>query len=176
MSTERHITRRQMLRAAMAGASGVIGGTILQGGEQGTGLPANAATADPKVRGPFPILSTPFTASGAVDFDVLANQARFVDWCGCPGMIWPQSGDSVDLLTNDEKLQGMEVLAKAARGFRTALCLGVQGKDTAEMLIFAEHAEKLAPAAIISRPPDSGTTEDDLRQYWRALAASRSGP
>ena len=176
MSTQRHITRRQMLGAAMAGISGVIAGTILQGGEHRTGLNARAATADPKIRGPFPILTTPFTASGAVDFDVLANQARFVDWGGCPGMIWPQSGDSVDLLTTDEKLQGMEVLAKASRGLRTALCLGVQGKDTAEMLIFAKHAEKLAPAAIISRPPDSGKTEDDLRQYWRALAAVAKRP
>jgi dihydrodipicolinate synthase/N-acetylneuraminate lyase len=165
-----------MLGAALAGASGVIAGTILQGSEQPTGLIASTATADPKIRGPFPILSTPFTASGAVDFDVLANQARFVDWCGCPGMIWPQSGDSVDLLTTDEKLQGMEVLAQAARGLRTALCLGVQGKDTAEMLTFAKHAEKLAPAAIISRPPDSGRTEDDLRQYWRALAAVAQRP
>ncbi len=39
------------------------------------------------------------------------------------------------------------------------------------MLVFARHAERLAPAAIISRPPDSGRTEDDLRHYWRALAA-----
>jgi dihydrodipicolinate synthase/N-acetylneuraminate lyase len=91
-------------------------------------------------------------------------------------MIWPQSGDSVDLLTTDEKLQGMEVLANASRGLRTALCLGVQGKDTAEMLAFARHAEKLAPAAIISRPPDAGRTEDDLRQYWRALAAVAQRP
>ena len=58
--------------------------------------------------------------------------------------------EHVDLLTTDEKLRGMEVLAKAARGLRTSLCLGVQGKDTADMLIFAKHAEKLAPAAIIS--------------------------
>ena len=112
MSTQRHITRRQMIGAALAGASGVFVGTILQGGEQGAGLNAGVANADPKIRGPFPILTTPFTASGAVDFDVLANQARFVDWGGCPGMIWPQSGDSIDLLTTDEKLQGMEVLSK----------------------------------------------------------------
>ena len=104
-------------------------------------------------------------------------QACYVDWCGCPGMIWPQSGDSVDLLTTDEKLKGMEVLAKTARKLSTtALCLGVQGKDTAEMLMFAEHVEKLAPPAIISRPPDSGKTEDDLRQYWQALAAVTKRP
>ncbi len=175
MSTQRNITRRQLLGAAVVGAWGVGARTILAS-EKRTGPGLNATAADPKVRGPFPILSTPFTASGAVDFDVLANQACFVDWCGCPGMIWPQSGDSVDLLTTDEKLEGMEVLAKASRGFRTALCLGVQGKDTAEMLVFAKHAEKLGPTAIISRPPDTGRTEDDLRRYWRALAAVAQRP
>jgi dihydrodipicolinate synthase/N-acetylneuraminate lyase len=92
-------------------------------------------------------------------------------------MIWPQSGDSVDLLTTDEKLQGMELLAQTSRNLRTtALCLGVQGKDTADMLLFAKHAEKLEPAAIISRPPDSGKTQDDMRQYWRALASVAQRP
>ncbi|MBN2309634.1 MAG: dihydrodipicolinate synthase family protein [Candidatus Hydrogenedentes bacterium] len=164
------MTRRQMIGLAMAGASGIVAGASEQAPQPGTGA------ADPRVQGPFLILSTPFTASGEVDFDVLANQARFVDWCGCPGMIWPQSGDSVDLLTTEEKLQGMEVLAKTAATLRTALCLGVQGKDTDEMLAFAKHAEEVAPTAIISRPPDSGTTEDDLRGYWHALAGVTNRP
>ena len=177
MSTERRSTRRRVLKAAMGGASGVNAGTILRRRAQGDGLPADTGAADPKVQGPFLILSTPFTASGAVDFEALAREARYMDWCGCPGMIWPQSGDSVDLLTTDEKLQGMEVLAKTTRNLHTtALCLGVQGKDTAEMLVFAKHAEKLAPAAMISRPPDSGKTQDDMRQYWRALAAVTKRP
>ncbi|MGI6420504.1 MAG: dihydrodipicolinate synthase family protein [Thermoguttaceae bacterium] len=171
MSTEWRITRRGILKAAVGGASAMVGGAVLRGSE-----PAAGAAADPKVRGPFLILTTPFTSSGAVDFEALAKEARFVDWCGCPGMIWPQSGDSVDLLTTEEKLEGMEVLTRASRGRRTALCLGVQGKDTDEMLVFARHAEKLAPAAIISRPPDSGTTEDDMRQYWHALARVATRP
>lgn len=170
-----HINRRQMLAATMAGASVVIGRTFLQGSEPGETLPDDKA-ADPRVGGPFLILSTPFTESGAVDFEVLARQARFVDWTGCPGMIWPQSGDSVDLLTQEEKFQGMEVLAETTRGLNSALCLGVQGRDTAEMLLYARHAEKLAPAAIISRPPDSGKTAGDLRQYWRALAGVATRP
>ena len=139
-------------------------------------LQTGSGAEDTRVRGPFPILSTPFTASGDVDYDVLAKQAQFVDWCGSPGMIWPQSEDSVDLLTTDEKLRGMEMLAEVTRGHRSALCLGVQGKDTEEMLAFAKHVEKLAPAAINSRPPDSGKTEDDLRQYWRALAVVAKRP
>jgi len=159
-----------MIGLAMAGAAAVVTGANGQGPQH------DADTADPKIQGPFLILSTPFTASGEVDFDALANQARFVDACGCPGMIWPQSGDSIDLLTTQEKLRGMEVLAKTAATLRTALCLGVQGKDTADMLVFAQHAERLAPAAIISRPPDSGTTENDMRLYWRALASVTQRP
>ena len=87
MSTQSQITRRQVFEAALAGAAGAMAGTVLRGSEPQTGPNVAATTADPKIRGPFPILSTPFTASGAVDFDVLANQARYVDWCGCPGMI-----------------------------------------------------------------------------------------
>ncbi len=174
-----------MLKTAVVGASGVAAGTLLQ-------TPSGAATSKatvaqvavkqkcpdaPRVRGPFPILSTPFTTSGDVDYEVLAREARFLDWCESPGMIWPQSGDSVSWLTRDEKLEGMEVLAKTSRDLKTtALCLGVQGKDTDDMLVYARHAEKLAPAAIISRPPDTGKTQDDLRQYWHALAAVTKRP
>jgi len=165
-----------MIGMAAACASGVVVRASEQGPQHGTDVLAGSGAADPRVQGPFLILSTPFTESGAVDFDVLANEARFVDWCGCPGMIWPQSGDSVDLLTTEEKLEGMEALAKAAGTLRTALCLGVQGKNTDEMLVFAKHAEKLGPTAIISRPPDSGTTEDDMRQYWHALASVTQRP
>jgi hypothetical protein len=113
MSTKWPVTRRQILTAAMAGALSVGGARTLQGRENPTSQHANPAAADPKIRGPFPILSTPFTASGAVDFDTLANQARFVDRCGSPGMIWPQSGDSVDLLTTDEKRRDIETLSEA---------------------------------------------------------------
>jgi dihydrodipicolinate synthase/N-acetylneuraminate lyase len=180
MSTSKQITRRRMLSFATAGAAGAITATLFPRPARGANPQANVAdagVADPRIQGPFLILSTPFTASGAVDFEALARQACYVDWCGCPGMIWPQSGDSVDLLTTEEKLQGMEVLAKTAcKLSTTALCLGVQGKDTAEMLMFAEHVEKLAPPAIISRPPDSGKTEDDLRQYWHALAGVAKRP
>ena len=179
MSTESHITRRRMLTNSMAGLSGGVAANLLRQRTRGGELLAADAEVppDPRIQGPFLILSTPFTAKGAVDFDALARSACYMDWCGCPGMIWPQSGDSVDLLTTDEKLEGMEVLAKTSRKLKTtALCLGVQGKDTDEMLMYAKHVEKLAPPAIISRPPDSGKTMDDMRQYYSALAAVTKRP
>jgi dihydrodipicolinate synthase/N-acetylneuraminate lyase len=129
-----------------------------------------AAGADPRIKGPFLILSTPFTSLGEVDWEDLAREAVFADWCGCSGMIWAQAGDDMQLLTKEERMRGMEVLAKACKGRRSVLCLGVQGKDTQEMLEFARHAESLAPGAIISRPPDSGKSNEDLREYYRELA------
>jgi dihydrodipicolinate synthase/N-acetylneuraminate lyase len=66
----------------------------------------------------------------------------------------------------------MELLAETTRGLKTtALCLGVNGKDTDDMLIYARHAKKIQSTAIISRPPDTGQTQNDLREYYRALAA-----
>ena len=64
---------------------------------------SGSEAADPRIQGLFPILSAPFTVSGAVDFEDLAREARFVNWCGANGMIWPQSGDSIDLLSKEKK-------------------------------------------------------------------------
>jgi dihydrodipicolinate synthase/N-acetylneuraminate lyase len=177
--------RRRFLASTSKFALGIVGGvtgmttTALQCPEARGATDQDDITVSPdaRIQGPFLILSTPFTATGAVDFGALAREARYVDWCGCPGMIWPQSGDSVDLLTTEEKLQGMEVLAQTSRQFRTSsLCLGVQGRDTAEMLDYARHAEQLAPVALISRPPDAGKNEADLRQYWGQLASVTKRP
>jgi dihydrodipicolinate synthase/N-acetylneuraminate lyase len=169
MKNDSTITRRRILKTAMMGAAT---GAVLPKASGAEQVPVKLRCPDyPRFRGPFPILSTPYTESGAVDFETLARSARFVDWCESPGMIWPQSNDSVDLLTENEKLEGMEVLSKQSEDLKTtALCLGVQGKDTDDMLVYARHAKALASTAIISRPPDTGKTQDDLRQYWHALA------
>lgn len=153
----------------MVGAAAVA---VLPNARAAEQVPVTLRSSDaPRFRGPFPILSTPFTTTGDVDFSVLAREARFADWCESPGMIWPQSNDSVDLLSRDEKLEGMEVLSRTTQDLKTtALCLGVQGTDTDDMLVYARHAKQLASTAVISRPPDTGRTQDDLRQYWHALA------
>ena len=59
----------------------------------------------------------------------------------------------------------MEVLAKASKGKKAVLVLGVQGEDTREMLEYASHAESLAPDAMIAIPPTKATSLDDYRQY-----------
>ena len=134
------------------------------------------------MRGPFPILTTPYHADGAVDAASLARSARFVADAGCPGVIWCQSGDAVDLLTFDEKRRGYETLAAALEGRDITLTLGCNGEDAAEAVRAVEAAEAVAAAhpttriALISRPPDGGRTLDDVRAYYEAVGAAAKRP
>jgi dihydrodipicolinate synthase/N-acetylneuraminate lyase len=135
------------------------------------------AAAEPKpMQGAFMILNTPFTATGDVHWADLEREARFVDACGCQGVVWPQGSSGVATLTRDERMRGMQVLAAALRTRRAALVLGVQGRDTSEMLDYARTAEALAPDAMIAMPPSSGQTEDDYHGYFRALAGVTERP
>lgn len=127
------------------------------------------------VRGAYPILTTPYLDDGSVDYDSLVKEAEWVDAAGVDGIIWPQSDDSVDLLTTEEKMRGMTVLAERSAAFSARLCLGVQGRDTEEMLALARHGEELAARhcrriVFISRPGDDCRTQADLERYYEALA------
>jgi 4-hydroxy-tetrahydrodipicolinate synthase len=137
--------------------------------------PPTTPTAKP-MRGAFMILSTPFTDAGQVDWDDLAREVRFVDQSGAHGIVWPQGSSSVANLTKDERMHGLEVLAKANQGRKPALVLGVQGRNAAEMLEYARRAEALAPDAMIAMPPSDARSVDEYREYFRALAQVTGRP
>lgn len=158
------ISRREMLFTLGAGVISMRGDT------------ATALEANKPLRGALLILHTPFTATGAVDWEDLAREAAFVDRCGAHGIVWPQGSSGVATLTKAERLRGMEVLAQAAKSRRPALVLGVQGANVAEMLEFTSHAEALGPDAVIAMPPSSATSLDDYWTYFRALAAATKRP
>jgi 4-hydroxy-tetrahydrodipicolinate synthase len=158
-----HTTRREFLATTAAAALAAR-----------SGAPVRAAGK--AMRGAFMILHTPFTTDGAVDWDDLARAALFVDRAGCAAVVWPQGSSSVAMLTNAERLRGMELLAATMKGRRAALVLGVQGRDTNEMLAYAKRAEQLAGDAMIAMPPSSGQSEDDYYSYFRALAGVTARP
>src|SRR5208283_2726530 len=131
--------------------------------------PLEAAT--PKaMRGIFPILATPYTAAGGVDFEDLAREVEFFDKCGAHGMAWPQLASGYPGgVTKEERMRGFQVLAKAAKGKKPALLLGVQSNTTAEMLEFAHAAEALEPDGLIAMPPMQAQSPEDYRTYYREL-------
>jgi 4-hydroxy-tetrahydrodipicolinate synthase len=135
------------------------------------------ARADGKpMRGVFVIMATPYTAAKEVDYDDLAREVDFLERCGVQGMVWPQLASEYAQLTRDERMRGMEVLARAAAGRKAALVLGVQGPNTAAALEYLRHAEKLGPDAVIAIPPREAKTLDDFREYYRALARATRRP
>lgn len=130
------------------------------------------------MRGAFIIAATPYKdAPGKpIDFDDLTGEVDFLDRCGVQGMVWPQMASEFSSLTKDERMQGMEALAKAAKGKKPALVLGVQAPNQAEMLEYAAHAEKLEPDAVIAMPPSEATSLDEYKAYYTALCKLAKRP
>lgn len=121
----------------------------------------------PNVVGGFlPIMETPFTETGAVDYEALEAEARFIAKCGARCMIWGQIDDTLD---DDERQKGMDLITKVSRTLPTRICLGVNGRDVDEMTKWAKRAEAAEPDWIISRPPANGTSQEIILDYYRAL-------
>ena len=146
-------------------------------------LVAEAVTPVPAdMRGPFPIMSTPYFEDGSVDYETLAREAQWTDDSGCPGVIWCQSNDAIDLLTTEEKFRGFEACAKAVEGRKITLALGANGTNATEMLEIAAEIERVAARhptakiAMISRPPDDVRDEAALEAAWDALGRVAKRP
>jgi 4-hydroxy-tetrahydrodipicolinate synthase len=149
--------------------------TLMASGALLVAAPALAQT--PKLlRGVMPIAVTPFRPDGAVDYEDLARQMVFYDRCGCTGGVWPQGSSDVLLLSKDERIAGMKVIADACRTTKVASVLGVQGATKAEMLEYARYAETLQPDALIAMPPSAEQTEAAYHDYFAALATLSKRP
>jgi dihydrodipicolinate synthase/N-acetylneuraminate lyase len=168
---KRAYSRRDYLKlmGASALASG-LGAEPLngQGWRVMGATPRRRAAED--MRGTFVILATPYTATGSVDYDDLAAEVEWLDEAGSHGLVWPQNSSGYTRLSTDEIMRGMEVLAAANRGRPMTLVLGVQRDATGDMVELARYAETLAPHMMIAMPPKVGTSLDDYREYYGALA------
>jgi 4-hydroxy-tetrahydrodipicolinate synthase len=155
--------------------------SLLAIGAVAPALPAMAAPEKPlpkPLQGIMPIVTTPYTPAGAIDFADLAREMTFFDRVGCLGAVWPQGSSDVNLMSRDERMQGMRVIAEACRPLKVASILGVQGANTAEMLEYARHAEALQADAVIAMPPSAPEeqTVEGFYAYFAALAKAVRRP
>ncbi|MCB1670072.1 MAG: dihydrodipicolinate synthase family protein [Pseudomonadales bacterium] len=156
------LTRRQVLAVSALTTLASPGSLLAQSGN--------------RMRGTLMILSTPYTADGAVDYEDLANQVAFMDRCGVQGLVWPQNSSEQRYLSKAERMRGFEVLAEANHGRDMVLVLGVQADDTDGMLEYARFAEALAPDGMIAIPPTTATSLDGIYRYYQALCEVTSRP
>ncbi len=163
------LPHRQLSRRTALGLAGIAPFSAAAWGQP---RPAKA------LNGIMPIVTTPYTPDGAVAFDDLAAEMRFFDQIGCTGAVWPQGSSDVNILSREERLKGMTVIAEACRPLKVASILGVQGANTAEMLDYAAHAEALNADAVIAMPPSAreAQTVEAFYDYFAALARAVHRP
>jgi 4-hydroxy-tetrahydrodipicolinate synthase len=131
---------------------------------------------DRPLRGIFPIMATPFTESKAVDYEDLAREVGFLERCGVHGMVWPQLASEYVTLTKEERLRGMEVIAKAAAKRKATLVFGVQGPNLDAAMEYLRKAEELGPDALIAIPPTEAASVEDFGRYYSTLAGATRKP
>ena len=136
---------------------------------------ANASPSKP-IRGIFIIMATPFTESGAVDYDDLEREVDFLVRCGVHGMgYWPQLASEYASLSQDERAgdgaarQGIARKGPYARP-RRPRCERRGGSRV------SQKAEDVEPDALIAIPPTDAGSVDDFRRYYAALASSTKRP
>ena len=156
--------------------------TAMAGTVAASAMPWRAAGGTAKLlQGVIPIAQTPYTSTGDVDWDDLASEMNRYSRCGVQGAIWPAGGSDYDMLSKDERMKGMEIVATACRPLQMACILAVQAGSTSEMLDYAHHAENLNPDALYisvpysppgSKPPPS----EETYKYFAALGAITKRP
>jgi dihydrodipicolinate synthase/N-acetylneuraminate lyase len=147
--------RRNFLRSFLQ----VAGGGALA-------LSAWPAAEGKPLAGVFPIAFSPFTEQDKLDLNGLAAEVRFCNRGGVHGLVWPQIASSWSTLSDSERLDGTEAIVTAGGGGKTAIVIGVQSPDMANIRRYAKHAEKLGADAIISLPPAGITDEKVLLDFY----------
>jgi len=135
-----------------------------------------AAGGRKSFNGLFPIASSPFTQDDKLDLECLANEVKFCDRGGVPGLIWPQIASGWSTLTTAERLAGAEAMIAAGKGGKTAVVIGVQtkGNDLAGAVAFAKHAAQHGANAICSLPPEGDDAA--IVAYYKAIGAATDLP
>ena len=121
-------------------------------------------------RGVFPILSTPFAKNGDVDWADLERIVDFCVACGSHGIVWPVNASSFPVLTDEERMRGMQVVVEQTAG-RVPVILGVQGASGQHAAMFSRHAQVLGADGVIAMAPYVEPIEDEdaMVRYFQAI-------
>ncbi len=142
-------------------------------------LPAGAAAAasgKKPLRGIFPIMQTPFTASDKLDTAALAKEGRFLERCGTHGMVWPQLASEYSTLSVSERMAGMEALLSEGKDLRPAIVIGVQAPDARQAVEYARAATRWGADGLIALPPAGVEDEAALFRYFRTIGEASDKP
>lgn len=118
------------------------------------------------IDGTLPVLATPFTAENTIDHESLKRLVAYVLEAGADGVVYPGVASEFNFLSDDERLEALDVVAEAING-QIPIVVGASASD-------AETASKLARdggargavAAMIMAPASVGTDPQSLRAFF----------
>lgn len=132
---------------------------------------------DNEIRGPYPLLVTPWTEDAQLDTEVLVREAEYVSKCGVDGIIWPTAGEVLWTLSSEEYEAGLRALAEWAASISssTRVVAVCPGRDSDEALARARVVQHIADEtyarmALLARMPDDAADQAAIEAHYRALA------
>ena len=122
-------------------------------------------------RGVFTIPSTPFDEQLEVDWQGLRRVVDFCVGCGAHGIVWPVNASGFAVLSDEERLEGMQVVVEQAAG-RVPVVIGVQGVCATHAAMFGRRANAAGAAAVIAMAPYIQKMEDEdaIVDYYRHIS------
>ena len=128
-------------------------------------------------RGVFTIPSTPFGEDGTIDWSDFRRVLDFCVGCGAHGIVWPVNASGFAVLTDEERLKGMQVVVEQVAG-RIPVVLGVQGVSTPHAKLFSDQANAVGADAVIAMAPYVQELEDEdaLIRYFEGISKAADLP
>lgn len=100
-----------------------------------------------------PIVATPFTPDGAVDFDSFRRLVQFLIECGCPGLTLFGIAGEYYKLADEESCQLVEILVEECRRARITSIISVTQHATECAIRQAKYLESAGADILMLLPP-----------------------
>jgi 4-hydroxy-tetrahydrodipicolinate synthase len=126
--------------------------------------------------GIIPAVTTPFDASGAIDFDGLASNVDALLEAGVHGIVATGTMGEAGSLSTAERRQVVEAVVRAVDG-RVPVIAGVSAGTPAAAIALAADAAEAGAVALMMLPPLGYRADDDeIVAYYRSVAEAAGLP
>ena len=124
--------------------------------------------------GTVPALMTPCKADRTPDFDALVDKARELVAHGMSAVVYCGSMGDWPLLTNEQRMEGVERLVKAG----IKVVVGTGAVNTATAAALAAHAQKVGAHGlmVIPRLLSRGTVPAAQKAHFKAILSAALAP
>ncbi|HEY3179845.1 MAG TPA: dihydrodipicolinate synthase family protein [Casimicrobiaceae bacterium] len=127
------------------------------------------------LQGVFPVLATPFNADLSPDEEGLRAIARYAIDAKADGIVYPGVASEYDLLTIDERMHLVNVVAAIAHD-RLPLIVGASAPDVATTEAIIRHALEIGADAAMVMAPKIAATSADATAFFRRIASAGDLP